>query len=37
METENYAMTRIISDSTKDLSRFVDSNSSREQPLKLDV
>ena len=37
METENYAMTRVIRDLTKGLLRFVDSNNSREQMLKPDV
>ena len=37
METENYAITRVIRDLTKDVLRFVDSNSSHEQPLKLVV
>ena len=37
MEIENYAMTRVIRDLTKDLLRFVDSNNSRERLLKLDV
>ena len=37
MEIENYAMTRVIRDLTKDLLRVVDSNNSREQLLKLDV
>ena len=32
-EIENYAITRVIRDLTEDLSRFVDNNSSREQPL----
>ena len=37
MQIENYAMTRVIRDLTKDLLRFVDSNNSRERLLNLDL